>query len=240
MNKKTLISISWIFIILSIIYILLEYYGYIRYINLHLFSTENYIQTYNTLNKTKNKVVITLLVDDNDLNNIGPVINSLLDQTIKVNLISIILDQNNKWILPEDLKKCISLVKCTSCKPSNKPSSKPNNKQSDIDSLLTTLIREGENNTKIIILDCKKIYGKDFIESLIEKSEKYPNYIIYNNDKNYIDIKNGVLFDNSFFQSDFCNTNFKESGSSCNDFINNYFKNIPKLNINYNQNYKKI
>ena len=43
--------------------------------------------------------------------------------------------------------------------------------------IIPTLLREGEKDTKIIIIDDDIIYGKDFIETIIEEG--------YNNKVNY-------------------------------------------------------
>ena len=79
------------------------------------------------------------------------------------------------------------------------------------------------------------IYGKDFIETLMEKSEKYPDSIIYSNNSNIIDLTKGVVFSTKFFNTDFIEV---PKGVNGNKWVNDYFKNFPKEKIIYKENYK--
>ena len=89
MEKKTIIIISVVSIIISLIYILLNYFGLLRYMGMYLYSPSTFGEAYKKLDEgdKNNRIVISLTTTPENLKNITPVINSLLDQTVKVNLI---------------------------------------------------------------------------------------------------------------------------------------------------------
>ena len=233
MKKKTLIILCLLSAVFSIIYIVLNYYGLIRYTNIYLYSIEHYINNYSKLDEVnkKNKVIITLIVNENQFKNIKYVIKSLLDQTVKVNLISIVLPNNHEFILPDELSKSVAIYKYNDDKIP----------LGNLNSILSTVIREGEATTKIITLQAGVIYGKDFIEIILEESEKHPNHVIYVNseENNDIELEKGTLFNTGLFDTHFLNT---PNNVNINEYINNYFdkKKIKKHKVIYNQNYKYI
>lgn len=227
MEKKTIIIISLFSAIISLIYILLNYFGVLRYLGISMFSSERYIKKYSKLDQIDKdkKVVISLIATDKELKKIPAVIRSLLDQTVKVNLISIVLPYDNIYNLPDDLKNSVVLFR-----------TKIN--YGDLNSIIPTAIREGEDSTQIITIGADKIYGKDFIEQLLEKSKKNPQHIIYCNNKDELDIREGVLFPINVFSEDFFNPPKKVflQHTSVKNWINNFFKYKPKKKIKYKEN----
>ena len=184
---------------------------------------EKYINKYNNLDQVNpNSKVIICLIVKNDIN-LTPTIKSLLDQTVKVNQISVIIPENINYTVPNILTNIITIYKCDKDK-------------SLLNFLYYTLLKEGEENTKIITLNNNKIYGKDFIETLLETSEKKPMDIIHIN--NTINIENGCLFSTQLFNEDFIDIN--QNKDNLNQYINNYFKNTPKTKINYSENFNKL
>lgn len=224
MKKKTIIIISMISAILSMIYLILQYFGLLRYIGLYLFSPENYINNYKKLDKIDDSRTVIAFTTTQKIKKLTPVVMSLLDQTVKVDLISLIVPHGSRYKLQKNLKDAVMIFKTTRDKGELSP-------------ILSTIMREGESDTKIIILGDDSIYGKDFIELLIEESNKNPTKIIYVNNKNYIDLKKGVIFKTNFFKNDFLKVG---KNVDPNKFINEYFKNFPKKKINYFQNYKLL
>ena len=230
MNKKTIITISIVSAILSLVYVLLNYFGFIRYSSIYFSSTEKYEKNYKNLDKIGNyKTVISLTVTPNQMSKLSNVIKSLLDQTIRVDLISIILPDENKYQIPKDLVNSISLFTCEQ-------------DQGILNCLIPAILKENESTTRIITLGGGTIYGKDFIETLMEESEKHPDKIIYvNNNNNTIDLTKGVVFSTNFFNVDFLDLDIqKVSDNEGNKFVNDYFKNFPKQKINYTENYKTL
>ena len=231
MKKKNLIILCLLSAVFSIIYIVLNYYGLIRYTNMYFYSIEHYLNNYTTLDQVnkKHKVIISIIVKEEQLKNIKYVIKSLLDQTVKVNLISIVLPDNNNYILPDELNKTVAIYKYSHTKKS----------LGNLNSILSTIIREGDATTKIVTLQAGTIYGKDFIETILEESEKYPESVIYVNSEknNYIELEKGVVFNAGLFDTDFIDN---PNNINTTHFVNNYFdkKNIKKNKLKYNQNYR--
>lgn len=216
MKRKTIIILSFISIFLSLIYILLNYFGLLRYIELYVSSTKKYQKKYSSLDKgdPNNRVIIS--INTVSTKNLKYVVNSLLDQTVKVDLISINVPSDHEFKIPENLKDSVKVYKC-------------NKNYKDSTCLIPSVLRESNYNTKIITLADNKIYGKDFIEQLIDASIKNSDSIIYTGDK--IDINNGVLFNINFFDDNFINNpDIKELIS----------KNLKHYNISYKENYKTL
>jgi hypothetical protein len=224
MEKKTIIKISIISIIISMIYLLLQYFGIIRYVKLYFSSLQNYIENYKNLDKIdkNNKVVINLTLNSKNVKKLTPVINSLLDQTTKVDLISVTIPDGKDYKLPEKIKDAVFIVKS-------------NENYGELTPLLSSVLDEGENNTKIIILGDDKIYGKDFIEKLIVESNENPDKIIYANSKNSINLNQGVIFKSDFFDEKFLDI---KKNVNPHKWVNNYFKDYKKKKISYYENYK--
>ena len=95
MKKKTIITLSLISAVLSFFYIILNYYGFLRYIGIKIFPVERYFNNNKNLDKIhkNNKIVISIMVDDINKkslqSSLNSTIKSLLDQTIAVDFISI-------------------------------------------------------------------------------------------------------------------------------------------------------
>ena len=160
------------FIIISIISILFSlfiFFEIFRYIQLHFSKSDKYIEQYKNLDPASKdkKVIISLGGNDKDIKNFQPVLNSLLDQTVRVNNIYINLYQENDDMNTDDLSKVANIFKCgTDYKNSCK--------------FIPTALREDKNDTIIILLDKDVIYGKTFIENLVDEYDKNKKSIISN------------------------------------------------------------
>jgi hypothetical protein len=168
MKKKTMLI--WIFVsnFLMLIFLVLQYFGLTRYISLHCSKCEPYIKTYSSLpvNKVKGqRVVISFSATPENIEKINPMILSLMDQTIKVDEISLNLYGKLDYKIPDKYKDMINIYKC-------------GKDYKEMMKLVPTLLREYEKNTIIIYLDEMVVYGKDFIEKLVEESTINPDKII--------------------------------------------------------------
>ena len=161
------------------------------------------------------RVVISLTTTPEGLKNIKPVINSLIDQTVKINMICIIVPYGDNYILPDNLKNSVLLYRT--------------GKNYGLGNcIIPNVIREGENNTKIITVGDNTIYGKDFIEILLDKSDKNPNSVIYHDNKqNGFNLEKGVVFNINQFDEDFVKM---PENSDSNMWIYNY---LDKKDINF-------
>jgi hypothetical protein len=180
MKKKTIIILSILSSVLTLIYIIAAYFGIIRYFSVHLYSTESYEKPYLKLDKADNKykVVISLTSSDKNINKLNPTVNSLLDQTVKVNEIAISVPYSRN--IPKSILNV--LMKYNYSFDYGK-----------VGKVIPPLLREDEEDTIIIIVDENMIYGKDFIEEIISQSKKYPDNVIGTN------TKNGILIKPAFF-----------------------------------------
>ena len=219
MKKKTIIIISLVSAVISLIYVLLTYFGLTRYIGLYMFPTEGYSKHYKNLDKIgKHKTVISMTATPKQMNKLTHTIKSLLDQTVKVDIISVIVPYGDQYRLPKELNDSVSVFRCGS-------------NQGLLNCLLPAVMRESESTTRIITLGAGTAYGKDFIEMLLEESDKNHDKIIYVNNKNYMDLTKGIIFSTKFFNEDF--VDIPKEGVNGNKWINDYFKDKKKKRINY-------
>jgi len=225
--KKALATISIITSLISLLYLCLSYKGIIRYSELYIKSPKKYENGYKKLEYfDKNKrVVISLAPSLKDLKHIEAVIKSLLNQTVKVNLISITLPYGDNYKIPVSIKDSVAVYRT-------------NTDYGDLNSIIPTAIREGEANTQLIVLGTDKIYGENFIEEILEKSKENPDDIIYcNNKENKFCIKKGILFPINVFSEDFFNC---PKTIDSDDWTNTLFSNKTKTKMDYFYNYKKL
>lgn len=215
MNRKTILILIIISTIISIIYILLSYYGIIRYIALHINSTENYINTYESLPKASDvkRVVLSFTVEVKNIHKIKPMLNSLLDQTVKVDSITMVLpnykEENND--IPRYIKNVCTIF------PAGK-------NYGEVTNIIPLLLKEKECDTIIIALNENYVYGKDFIETIIAEHENNPNTILFSN-------KTTILCCPDHFDSTIINNNI-------NNYSHDWFsKNTKNKQIKYNENY---
>jgi hypothetical protein len=225
MEKRTIIIISLVSAVLSLIYVLLSYYGLTRYFILYLFPINGYLENYKKLDKIgKNRTIISMTATPEQMKKLTNTVKSLLDQTVKVDLISLILPNGNDYKLPNELKNYVSVFRC-------------DQNQGMLNCLSTAIIRESDSNTCIITLGAGTVYGKDFIETILEEYEKNTEKIVYVNNKNYMDLTKGIIFSTNFFNEDFLEVPKDVNG---NKWINDYFKDFQQKRINYIDNYKSI
>lgn len=221
MNKKTIIVITIISCIVSLAYTFLVYYGYTRYFDIKkTVNCDKYISTYKDLPKSSenNKVIVSFDLNlENNLENLEPMFNSLLDQTVKVNMFSINLPRHYNNI-PNYITNICNIFYYDK------------NYSKEEASLIPTLFREKETNTIIIIIKNNKIFGKDFIETLVSEIEKYPNAIIKHPD--------AIVIKPAFFDCDTLNRNNEyESSLSIDKIIETHCQNNTYINLKYKENF---
>ena len=169
MNKRTIIIITIISTVFSLIYILAQYFGWTRYLSIRVSTnSDKLIENYSKLKyyEPKHKVILTLYATQNDIEKIRPLINSILDQTIKVDQIALIME-NKENELPKYLTNIVNIF------PSGR-----NYGNCKGNCIVPLLLKEKEYDTVIIGLDNDVVYGKDFLEILLDESDKNPNSVI--------------------------------------------------------------
>jgi len=159
--------LSIILSVLSIVYAILSYCGCIRYIIMHTDSCEKYIKMYKDLPPTNenHKVVLSFTTTPEKINNIKPIINSILDQTTKVDQIALNIPKSLNYDIPTYFTKFANIYR-------------PGKNYGDGNKIIPTLLREGEKDTIIIyVTDCY-VMGKDFIETMIDYHDNFPGRAI--------------------------------------------------------------
>jgi hypothetical protein len=174
--------------------------------------TEYYVNKYSKLPKAdKKRVVIVFSVNQDEIGNIKPFINSLLDQTVRVDDIAFTAPVKNKELIPKNLRNVINTYVY-------------DKDYEDLGTIIPTVLREPESNTKIIIVEPNNIYREDFIQTMVEKSNENPDKIIYIKNRPKI-----MLIKPSFFKEDFCDY---KSGNNCNEWFGKCCNN-EKISIDY-------
>lgn len=138
--------------------------------NLKKSSLTPFVNNYKNLKKcTNDKVVLSLTTTPCKIKDITPMFNSLLDQTVKVNQISLNIPEkcnDETYDIPAEYKDICNIY--------------TTGKDYGIGTkYVPTLLRENECGTKIILLNDNIIYGKDFIETLLKESDNNPDKCIY-------------------------------------------------------------
>ena len=200
--------------ILSLIITLLYYYGIIRYFMLHVKDTNVYLENYKNLDKAdkEKKVIISLSVDPNKIDKIKPMINSILDQTVRVNQIVLNLPNDKDYKIPKDYENIFTIFRC-------------GKDYGECNKFIPTLLREENSDTIILLLDEKYVFGQDYIETMIEE---------YKKDNCSIVSKGGILIIPEFFDMDI----YDRDNKCLNDgWIKDCVK-TQKKNINNNDTYK--
>lgn len=202
-----MIVFSLIITIISAIVTFLLYYGVIRLVKVKTGDTEKYAKDYLNLPKAQTNRRIVVSITGDSMDKLRGTVNSIFDQTVRPDQIIISVPPNsniklddfvahNNLItvhrLAKDYGKCCNIV--------------------------SPLIREKDAGVIIIIADQNTVYGADFIESIVEESEKNPECVIYvesynaktlsttgkkdNKNGDILDTSKGVLVKPKFFKAD--------------------------------------
>lgn len=201
MGKKFWQIVSLIFSVVTLIYIIMVYYGLDRYLLLHVKSTEGYISKYSGIEKDQEKVVVVF--DGNTCTNtaLKPFLNSLLDQTVRIDDICVCLSTESK-------KKFPSFVSVQECDKNCNP-------------LSLVVLREMEGDTFLLVLKPDLVYGQDYIAQMLEKARKNPEKVI-------TDGHGGLLLRQRFFSGNVVESCEKGKGGNC---VEDWVKNKTKREI---------
>lgn len=222
MAKKVITLIFLIISVIMLIYMFLSHYGILRYIKLHRMPLEHYSNNYTKLPKAdKQRVVVAFSLENiNELNRIKPFLNSILDQTVRVDDIALILPQKYSTKKLADKYNFLSTYFYTM-------------DYRDSSCLITTVLREPETNTKIILVSTNMVYGKEFVQAMVESSNDNVDCIIYAQ-KNSKD--KGILVKPKFFNEKISEL---DKSKNCLQWIHNCSDAEIKI-CGYGEIYKKI
>ena len=163
MQKKTVVIISLVSAVISLLVMLFSYYGITRYISMHTGKVEKYSKNYTKLDKAsdENRVVVSFSTPPEKVEKLRPFVNSLLDQTVKVDEIAFNLPEGVDYNIPDNLKNVMIVHKA-------------GKDYGEGNSSVPTLIRENDANTQIVVVEANRVYGKDFIEDILDQLKKHP------------------------------------------------------------------
>ena len=157
-------------VVIAICFIINNITKNMRYKNLQKASIQQYINNYgNVEKKCKDKIILSFTTTPDRIKYITPMLLSLLDQTSRVDQIAMNIPEkcnDCSYDVPSEYKDICNVYTV--------------GKDYGIGTkYVPTLLREDNCGTKIILVDDNKIYGKDFIEKIVQESEKYPDKVIY-------------------------------------------------------------
>ena len=162
MNKRTIIIWTIITSLLSLVFIVATYFGYIRYVQMRTTPIAKYAEKYKFLPRAgKNRTVVSFYTSEKNLDKIKPMINSILDQTVRVDQILLPCS----YAILDDLKTVVSA--CPVMKNYDKATP-----------FVPVLFKEKNADTSIIVLKDNVVYGKDYIETLVTGADQDPNSVI--------------------------------------------------------------
>ena len=221
--EKSSIVISIVLTILGLIYMYLDYhYDIVRRTSLSWYNIEDYVRSYSEKNREdrKDKVIVCFSSNKNKIPR-KEFINSLLDQSYKIDELVIIIPYRDIGSIPESMKKVLSIHGYSK-------------DYGNASTIICSVLREPEANTKIIIVEPNFIYGKDFVYSMVHASDQNPDRIIYGKDvgdeiKDENSLKYGILVKPKFFDDKISNY---ENGNGCCPWIDKCTK-VQKKVINY-------
>jgi hypothetical protein len=217
MNKKTMLIISLIFSILALLYLISDYYGGNRYIIMHMKEHDNYIKNYGKLKKaSKERVIVCFSNTDPNLPNINPFLNSILDQTVRIDEIMLITPYHNIEKIPQKYKKILTVHG-------------HHKNYYNVSNLICSVLTEPEANTKIIIVESSIVYPVDFIETMVSESDRNPDKIIYGSENK--DVKYGILIKSKFFDDRISKDTINKSSTCC-DYLNKYSNSKSSVVVN--------
>jgi hypothetical protein len=208
-----------------------------------------YLKTPRT--QSSGKVIVSIGTEKSDFSEIRPMINSILDQTVHVDQITLSVKKGSVLAIPEYLERERIIISHKVCED-----------YKGLLCILSPLLREKDADTKIILVTDNQIYGEDFIETLVDASEKSPNAVIFTrgynakksitmnekvdvpHDNDVIDITGGVLVKPKFFDEDILNLESQpENIENAPDvFLSSYLhkKNVDFVEIKYNENFRRM
>lgn len=233
MHKNTVMIISIISTTISMIYIILSYLGIMRYIYLlsSFSSIDDFANEYHSLEKVSksHRVIISMSVNDKNISKMKPVLKSILDQTVKVDEISINIPHYLKDKIPDYLSKYSNTYNTI-------------NDYGDCNTIIPTLIREKDKDTIVIFLTPEFIYGQNFISDIYDeyiKLSKNNSKLILHNKCKSDNFTCPIILQIGSITSTMKDLNINEtSTSTCNFIINNLNTNVNYNNYNYSENYK--
>jgi hypothetical protein len=159
-KKRTVIILTLIISFIFMIISLLSYFEITRYFKVKYKSTESYISDYKNIPKLSDKKIVVSFSISDSLDNHKAFLNSIIDQTIRVDSIDVNISnsQKDKNLVSEDYKDILTTYYI-------------GGDYGKFNGFLPTMERETDKGTIIIWVKPDYIYPSDMIQDLVEKLE---------------------------------------------------------------------
>lgn len=188
--KSILLKVSIFLSLVTIILLVLSYFEIIRYILLHCKQTKTLAENYSVKKKysTDRKVVVVIYTDNLLKQNLKPTINSILDQSIRVDYIYIFTP---KSIHNKNIPKYIEYTSIII--PSETDYNYGN-------SIIPSILKEKSSDVTIIPIE-NKIYSANYIELLLEESDKSPDSQLFDDKDTLLLFKPDNFYDSVYYHN---------------------------------------
>lgn len=145
-----------------------------RFVSLHARSAETFVRRFAAAPRADvpDRVVVSLTTIPDRVSRIRPTLNSLLDQSRRVDAIYLNLPSRGRregraYQVPAFLRE-YGPVEVVDCGEDLGPATK----------LLPTLAREKDPDTRIIVTDDDQVYPRNMVETLVAASEQWPDAVV--------------------------------------------------------------
>lgn len=168
MKKKTLIILTIIATIVSLGIILIGYFGITRYMWCMINpNTESFV---NKLDKTPYPKIdeilsVCIYAQRENIDNVFATLHSLLDQTVRPTNFYLVSDNIKNSEIPQSLREFCFLV------PNRVDYGNPGN------IIIPMLMKIKECNTILVAVNDKLVYGKDFLEHVVNITKEDPDSV---------------------------------------------------------------
>lgn len=198
--RRFLVILSLVISILFLIYSSLMYFGIFRYFSMHMGNIQEYYKKYEKVPKLNNERIIVSfsLKKEDDVKKLKPFLNSILNQSVRVNEIAVNGPYGLK--LDDELKKIVSFYG-------------QSKDYGECSCIIPTVLREPDTNTKIIVVNPHTIYDENFIVNMVDFSNENP--------KDMIECGSAYLIKPGFFTDKFTENKEKLNPLElCTKFVN--------------------
>ena len=175
MNKKTLIIFTIIASIVSLGIILIGYFGVTRYMWCMIYpNTESFVDKFDKTPSAQINELLSVCIyaKRENIDNVFGTLHSLLDQTIRPTNFYLVSDNTKNLEIPASLREFCFLI------PSRVNYGDPGN------IIIPMLMKIKECNTILVAVNDNLIYGKDFLEHVINITKEDKDSVFVDS-KNY-------------------------------------------------------
>jgi hypothetical protein len=165
MDRRTKIIFFIISIVISILMVIISYCGLTRYLQMHRSEiVVADLENYSKLDKASvQRLVISMAPTKHRLERLDPTLKSLIDQTVRVDMIAINVPYS--YDVPKRVENAANIFRT-------------GKDYGDGAKIIPTLFRENDKDTMILIVEDDVVYGRDFVENIVNAAIANPGKAI--------------------------------------------------------------